>query len=151
MWFIAFIISSELYMLLSCVVLRYSPKMFETLGWTEKKSFYCKRIFCAINIAGILLACYFFQRHNEHCEAGGMLKPSENCLHFFSSQRNNFSIFFFHSFTVYTLFALMEYVVVLSNMAFHMTAYWDFHDGIILFDWKNGFDMVASNQFYRLM
>lgn len=65
----------------------------------EQKSLRVKRVLAVSNIGSFLLAVYFFFRHNWYCETG-----------------------------VYTLFALCEYFVVLTNIAFHTTAYWDFHD-----------------------
>lgn len=51
---------------------------------------------------------------------------NEDFFHFIDIDLPHFSNFCCLSMAVYTLFALCEYLVVLSNMAFHMTAYWDF-------------------------
>lgn len=63
----------------------------------ELKSFRWKMRLFVFNISCCAAAFYFFRRHNNYCETG-----------------------------VYTLFALCEYLVVLSNMAFHTTVFWDF-------------------------
>ncbi|XP_068186515.1 post-GPI attachment to proteins factor 2 [Antennarius striatus] len=63
----------------------------------ETRSYHWKLRIFVFNISCCLAAAYFFRRHNKYCETG-----------------------------VYTLFAFFEYLVVLSNMAFHLTAFWDF-------------------------
>lgn len=63
----------------------------------ERTSYRWKVRLFLFNVSCCLAAVYFFRRHNKYCEPG-----------------------------IYTLFALCEYLVVLSNMAFHMTAFWDF-------------------------
>ncbi|EFN69959.1 Post-GPI attachment to proteins factor 2 [Camponotus floridanus] len=50
-----------------------------------------------LNVFSIFIACYFFYRHNKYCEP-----------------------------FVYSMFALSEYGVVISNMGYHLTAALDF-------------------------
>lgn len=85
-------------MIVSCILVRYSPKMFETLGRAEKRSIYCKNIFCFINIAGILLACYFFKRHNDYCEPGGVLLTTCKHIDFLKIESGLTLEFSFYSF-----------------------------------------------------
>ncbi|KAM7351004.1 post-GPI attachment to proteins factor 2-like [Cochliomyia hominivorax] len=75
----------------------------------EEKSVNFKFYLFVTNLVAFAMAGYFFLRHNSKCEPG-----------------------------VYTFFALFEYIVVFSNMGYHMTAYWDFFGVNICFDWENG-------------
>ncbi|KAK8760760.1 acyltransferase PGAP2-like isoform X2 [Amblyomma americanum] len=70
-----------------------------SLSAMEAYSLKVKKRLTIVSIVLSIVCCYFFVRHTKHCEPG-----------------------------MYTLFAAAEYIVVLCNMGFHMTAYWDFAD-----------------------
>ncbi|KAI6188507.1 hypothetical protein M3Y98_00362300 [Aphelenchoides besseyi] len=63
-----------------------------------ERSFQYKLFCCALSTGSLFTALYFFYRHNTYCEPG-----------------------------IYTLFALCEYSVIIFNILFHSTLYYDFH------------------------
>ncbi|XP_023339380.1 post-GPI attachment to proteins factor 2 [Eurytemora carolleeae] len=67
-------------------------------SWERKSMIYKKRILTA-NFLAIGFAMYFYWRHNTYCEPG-----------------------------IYSVFSLFEYTVVLSNMGYHFTSFWDFYN-----------------------
>ncbi|CAL7934713.1 unnamed protein product [Xylocopa violacea] len=79
---------------------------------SEAASLKWKRRYTMSNLLCIIFATYFFYRHNKYCEP-----------------------------LVYSMFALSEYGVVLSNMGFHSTAAWDFSNSRLMIS-ETGFRLI---------
>ncbi|VVC35775.1 Hypothetical protein CINCED_3A016792 [Cinara cedri] len=103
--FMTFICASELNMLISSILLKKGRITITVMTKLEVRSLKYKICFTAFNMISFAIAGYCFLRHNNYCESG-----------------------------VYTLFALFEYLVVLSNMAFHLTAVWDLSSVSLVLD-----------------
>lgn len=69
--FCTFIIVSEIYMIISYQLYKNSRRTQELTN-REIRSLRLKKCLCIINIISILLASYFFVRHNDRCEGGSM-------------------------------------------------------------------------------
>ncbi|GMR41810.1 hypothetical protein PMAYCL1PPCAC_12005 [Pristionchus mayeri] len=90
--------SSLLYMAIATWLYSYSGRRRALSSNIGETSFEYKCLAAGISFLSMLLAGYLYYRHNTYCEPG-----------------------------VYTLFALAEYMIILSNIAFHSTLYYDFH------------------------
>ncbi|XP_035683050.1 post-GPI attachment to proteins factor 2-like isoform X1 [Branchiostoma floridae] len=70
---------------------------YKPISEQEQQSLRWKTVMFVANVSSFLTSVYFYFRHNWYCEPG-----------------------------VYTMFALCEYIVVVTNIAFHYTAVLDF-------------------------
>uniref|UniRef100_A0AC34RJH8 Ribosomal protein L10e/L16 domain-containing protein n=1 Tax=Panagrolaimus sp. JU765 TaxID=591449 RepID=A0AC34RJH8_9BILA len=63
-----------------------------------ERSYQYKIVCCSLETLFLFMAMYFFYRHNTYCEP-----------------------------FLYSLFALCEYLIIIFNICFHLTAHYDFH------------------------
>ena len=68
----------------------------------EKTGHRLKKLLVKANAGCILVALYLYYRHNRYCEPG-----------------------------MYSIFSIFEYGVVLTNMGYHWTSYYDFYDRML--------------------
>jgi len=92
-----------LFLFFSAVYLAFSFYLFSscrisTGSHFDRQSLHYKRVLLVTNFSAILVSMYCYWRHNTYCEPG-----------------------------MYSIFSLFEYTVILSNMAYHFTSYYDFY------------------------
>lgn len=78
-FFCTFIVTSEIYMMMSYYLNKHARRD-SSLNSREMKSLALKRNLCVINVVSILLATYFFLRHNERCEGGSKYETTISLL-----------------------------------------------------------------------
>lgn len=134
--FIIFLIMSFIHMLVAYYIARNCCNISRE-SW-EANSLRWKRRSMVLNVLSIMFACYFFYRHNKYCE------PLGEFNHLQKHKHQLISIGSKYLFAVYSMFALSEYGVVLSNMGFHSTAAWDFANTRLMIS-GTGFRIIWPN------
>uniref|UniRef100_A0A0B6ZH68 CWH43-like N-terminal domain-containing protein n=1 Tax=Arion vulgaris TaxID=1028688 RepID=A0A0B6ZH68_9EUPU len=107
--FMTFMLCAIVNMISMCILHGIGKKAVKfNLSREEKSSLKYKLIMFIINAVFFSAALYFFHRHSVYCEEG-----------------------------VYSLFAICEIIVVLTNAGFHATAIIDFHNShLVLTDFS---------------
>lgn len=97
-----FLVSSALHMSLSFYLsMNIAQSSLFKMGSNHfqlRKSLHYKQVLLLTHLLSIVISLYFYWRHNAYCEPG-----------------------------IYSVFSLCEYIVILSNMAYHATSYYDFY------------------------
>lgn len=90
--FVGFVICSVMHMFIT-VLMDYCWKRTNEFSWNEREKYSrSKRLKCFLShILSLIIAMYFFIRHNQFCEP-----------------------------YIYSMFCLFEYCVILTNMTFHV-------------------------------
>ncbi|XP_072035539.1 post-GPI attachment to proteins factor 2-like [Amphiura filiformis] len=115
--FISFQVAAMLHMILMCVVFKMATTTYDDVKYDattldivkRKDALQSKMFLCAMNILAFLISVYFFFRHQNRCETG-----------------------------VYSLFALFEYLVVVTNVLFHYDTCKDFSNRCIIYGHDEG-------------
>lgn len=71
-------------MIFSCRLFNGGIRRGMPVGRLEQKSLKVKLVLCIINITCILLAVYFFYRHNAFCETGGKYIAFNHTIYMFA-------------------------------------------------------------------
>lgn len=135
--FITFVATSECYMCMTYFLNKNSLRNSGKLSRVQEKSLTWKRNLFITNVSSFCLAGYCFVRHNSKCE------PYGEPLYFFMVYAKIIPIFS-PFLLVYTFFAFFEYVVVLTNMGFHLTSWYDFIDKWLVLDASKGLYFTSA-------